>query len=207
MLTVQLENWNKNLNCWTLASHWGDPDSVPDYFKWDLWWTKWHWSRFSPESFGFLPLIIIPPLLHTHPSPPHEGCDIPDQAAHHHTLSPKLGAASPTRHLFGLEIKVVCMRFSRWWSCRQYMRFQVLTATSMNTTVFWDVAPCSLVEMDRRFRGAHCLHHQGIPNFYKTTRRNIPEDSHLLGGSIALLHVDTHLQVHTALQPRRPPST
>jgi hypothetical protein len=28
-------------------------------------------------------------------------------------------------------------------------------------TVFWDFAPRSLVEVDRRFRGAYCLHHQG----------------------------------------------
>jgi hypothetical protein len=27
--------------------------------------------------------------------------------------------------------------------------------------VFWDVAPCSLVEVGRCFRGANCLHHQG----------------------------------------------
>jgi hypothetical protein len=27
--------------------------------------------------------------------------------------------------------------------------------------VFWDVAPCSHVEVDRRLRGAYCLHHQG----------------------------------------------
>jgi hypothetical protein len=27
-------------------------------------------------------------------------------------------------------------------------------------TVFWDVEPCSLLEIDRRFRGAYCLHHQ-----------------------------------------------
>jgi hypothetical protein len=27
--------------------------------------------------------------------------------------------------------------------------------------VFWDVAPRSLVEIDRRFRGASCLHHEG----------------------------------------------
>jgi hypothetical protein len=27
--------------------------------------------------------------------------------------------------------------------------------------VFWDVASCNDVEVDRRFRGAHCLHHQG----------------------------------------------
>jgi hypothetical protein len=27
--------------------------------------------------------------------------------------------------------------------------------------VFWDVAPCSKVYVDRRFRGAYCLHYQG----------------------------------------------
>jgi hypothetical protein len=63
--------------------------------------------------------------------------------------------------------------------------------------VFWDVAPCSPVEVYRRFRGGCCLHHQdddgGVidlmmeaasisetsVNFYETTRRNTPEDSHL----------------------------
>jgi hypothetical protein len=39
--------------------------------------------------------------------------------------------------------------------------FQVLTAASMVFKVFWDVAPCSHVEVDRRFRGGYCLHHQG----------------------------------------------
>jgi hypothetical protein len=28
-------------------------------------------------------------------------------------------------------------------------------------TIFWDIAPCSLVETDRRCRGAYCLNHQG----------------------------------------------
>jgi hypothetical protein len=42
----------------------------------------------------------------------------------------------------------------------QYVRVHVLTAASM-LLVFWDVAPCSHVEVDRRFRGAYCLHHQG----------------------------------------------
>jgi hypothetical protein len=41
------------------------------------------------------------------------------------------------------------------------VRFQVLTATSMKMTVFWDVVPYSLIEIYRRFRGAYCLHHQG----------------------------------------------
>jgi hypothetical protein len=38
-------------------------------------------------------------------------------------------------------------------------------------TLFWDVAPCSLVGIDRCFRGAYCLHHQGTSeksaNFYR----------------------------------------
>jgi hypothetical protein len=66
----------------------------------------------------------------------------------------------------------------------------------MKMAVFWDIAPCSLVEVYRRFRGAFCLHHQGDEslitlmmeaastcetsvNFYQTTRRINPEDSHL----------------------------
>jgi hypothetical protein len=42
-------------------------------------------------------------------------------------------------------------------------------------TVFRDVAPCSLVDVYRRFRGACCLHHQGTcktsANVYQIARR------------------------------------
>jgi hypothetical protein len=38
--------------------------------------------------------------------------------------------------------------------------------------VFWDVAPCSLIYVFRRFRGAYCPHYHGMWH-------NIPEDSHL----------------------------
>jgi hypothetical protein len=38
------------------------------------------------------------------------------------------------------------------------VRFQVLTATSMKMAVFWDFAPCSLLDTDRSFRGTYCLH-------------------------------------------------
>jgi hypothetical protein len=31
----------------------------------------------------------------------------------------------------------------------------------MMMEAFWDSASCSLVEADRRFVGAYCLHHQG----------------------------------------------
>jgi hypothetical protein len=40
------------------------------------------------------------------------------------------------------------------------VRFQVLTAASTKMAVFWVVAPCSLVEVYRRFSGAWCLHYQ-----------------------------------------------
>jgi hypothetical protein len=33
-------------------------------------------------------------------------CDIPDQAAHYHTLGPKVEAAYLSRHLAGLRVKV-----------------------------------------------------------------------------------------------------
>jgi hypothetical protein len=31
----------------------------------------------------------------------------------------------------------------------------------MKIDVFWDAAPCNLVEIDKSFRAACCLHHQG----------------------------------------------
>jgi hypothetical protein len=54
----------------------------------------------------------------------------------------------------------------------------------LKMTVFWDVAPCSLVETDRRFRGVYRLHHQGDKHLWKVGPflldwSNIPEDSHL----------------------------
>jgi hypothetical protein len=76
----------------------------------------------------------------------------------------------------------------------------------MNMAVFWVAAPCSLVQVYRRFRGAWCLNHhrpdddisevlaasiirammieapstsEMSVNFYQTTRCNNPEDSHL----------------------------
>jgi hypothetical protein len=72
------------------------------------------------------------------------------------------------------------------------VRFHDFSSASMKFRVFWDVAPCSKVDVDRRFRGAHCLHHQGVlmmevalisetsANINLTTRRYIPEDSKLL---------------------------
>jgi hypothetical protein len=35
--------------------------------------------------------------------------------------------------------------------------------------VFWDVAPCSLVEVYQRFGGPCCLHHQGDVTAVRTS--------------------------------------
>jgi hypothetical protein len=68
------------------------------------------------------------------------------------------------------------------------MRYQVLTATSMKMAVFWDVSLCSLVYIDRRFRGAYChivaLMMEAVSSSETSvsmyqTRRNIPEDNRL----------------------------
>jgi hypothetical protein len=55
------------------------------------------------------------------------------------------------------------------------VRFQVLTAESMRMIVFWDAAPCSLIVLLMEAASTS----ETSVNFYETTRRNIPEDSHL----------------------------
>jgi hypothetical protein len=62
----------------------------------------------------------------------------------------------------------------------------------MKMAVFWDVAPCSLVGINRQLllppssgRCSDALMMEAVSTFemsfniYQTTRRNIPEDSHL----------------------------
>jgi hypothetical protein len=53
-----------------------------------------------------------------------------------------------------------------------YTRFQVLTAASMRIRAFWNLAPCSLVGVDRRFRDAYYFHHQGIVDDLKENISN-----------------------------------
>jgi hypothetical protein len=58
---------------------------------------------------------------------------------------------------------------------------------SMKMTPFWDIAPCSLVEVGRRFRGAYCLQYcpdvrrtsETSVNFNETTWPYIPNSCHL----------------------------
>jgi hypothetical protein len=54
----------------------------------------------------------------------------------------------------------------------------------LKMTDFWDVAPCSLVEIYQRFRGAYCLHYEGNEDSKELWNvghflRDYAENSHL----------------------------
>jgi hypothetical protein len=51
----------------------------------------------------------------------------------------------------------------------------------MKMAVCWDIAPCSVVDIDRRFKRASSA---TSVNICQTTQCNIPEDSHLQGGVV-----------------------
>jgi hypothetical protein len=58
----------------------------------------------------------------------------------------------------------------------------------LKMTAFWAISPCNFVEVDRHFRRAYCLHHQGDDEvrtsetsayFHDTTRRYIQGNCYL----------------------------
>jgi hypothetical protein len=60
----------------------------------------------------------------------------------------------------------------------------------MKIIIYWDIAPCSLVEINQCFRGAYCLHHQGND-----------------GGSKHLWNIGKFLWDYMAQHPRRQSSS
>jgi hypothetical protein len=81
----------------------------------------------------------------------------------------------------------LCTWIRAWHgSHEREVRFQALTAASTKVTVFWDIAPNSLVEVDRRFWVAYCLNQS-------------PNDI----GSTQLWNVGQLQRDYTALYPRR----
>jgi hypothetical protein len=71
------------------------------------------------------------------------------------------------------------------WACHV---LNVRYGNKIKMAVFWTVTSCSLVDVYRRFRGAYkaialMMEAESTSemsvNFYQTTRRNNPKDSHL----------------------------
>jgi hypothetical protein len=95
--------------------------------------------------------------------------------------------------------------------------FEVFTAVVMESIIFWDVTPCSLLSFNRRFGGTYRLHLQGRRNnFSKTQQASTllatclpagycwnyffdPED----GGDMFLRNVGCNSTDYTASHPRR----
>jgi hypothetical protein len=107
-----------------------------------------------------------------------------------------------------------------WHGKSDIIRCSVLTATNMKMTVFWDVAPCSLVEINRRFGDAYChiivLMMEAVSTsetsvkLYQTTRRNISEDSlHHQGDDevVSTSERSSFLPTYPAQHPRRQSSS
>jgi hypothetical protein len=91
---------------------------------------------------------------------------------------------------FQHEIVVAAIKLQPFDTSPKVLRkttINVNHANRLTMTVFWDVTQCGLVDTDRRFRVAYCLHHktdavsstETSVNIYQTTRCNVAEDSHL----------------------------
>jgi hypothetical protein len=53
------------------------------------------------------------------------------------------------------------------------VRYQVLMAAILKMTAFWDIAPCSLVEGDRQFRGCTASIIKAMMEYAPLKRRSI----------------------------------
>jgi hypothetical protein len=76
------------------------------------------------------------------------------------------------------------------------VRFHFLTPVSMKKTPLLNVAQCSLVEVNRRFRDSYWFYRQSDEQIIITDR---PED----GGSTHLWNVSLRPQDYTGLHPRK----
>jgi hypothetical protein len=65
------------------------------------------------------------------------------------------------RHMYILFIKFLSQVKSLWYTPNNIFRPLFKVNHKFKIRVFWDIVPCSLVGVDRRFGVAYCLHHQG----------------------------------------------
>jgi hypothetical protein len=77
---------------------------------------------------------------------------------------------------FSLQVfqPIFCVHFCLPVTGAINVRLWVLMAAGMKFRVFWNIAPCSHVEKDRRFISAYCLHHQGNESKLQVLSSPIP---------------------------------
>jgi hypothetical protein len=79
---------------------------------------------------------------------------------------------------------------------------------TLKTRAFWDIAQCSLAEVDRRFRRAYCLHHQGdrssetSVSFYQTARCNNSKDGIFILDAVRTWDLSSHLCLRVTINIR-----
>jgi hypothetical protein len=83
---------------------------------------------------------------------------IPEHHHHHRREKPQMSHIKNPIHIY-LRFSSDIRHTKTCYKQKFWMRIQVLTAARMKMSVFWDVAPCNLIDIDRRFRGTYCLHH------------------------------------------------
>jgi hypothetical protein len=70
--------------------------------------------------------------------------------------------------------------------------FQTLAAANMKMIVFWSVAPCSLIDVYRRFRGASCPHAVSLIIEAATTSEKSVYFTRLHGATIQKKNISIH---------------
>jgi hypothetical protein len=76
------------------------------------------------------------------------------------------GFSRSKMNIFSSYTLILSYTSSAYWvlsvKFRTRRNFEVFITVSLKMADCWDVAPCSVTDTDRRFRGPSCLHHQAV---------------------------------------------
>jgi hypothetical protein len=75
---------------------------------------------------------------------------------------------------------------------------------SVKMTAFSDMAPCSLIEADLRFRGVHCFHHQGNESSQYTYLNRQATSTRLHGATLQKAEIRLYEDIHVSGSVERP---
>jgi hypothetical protein len=119
---------------------------------WDLWWTEWHWDRFSSFFFRF-PLSVSFHRVRIHIDYIIWGMNNGHVGGRR---SEKI--VSPYGHEQHQQLRISAHSGQCKYSPKCNKESNHLQRYKINTgmVVFWSTAPCSIVKVERQFRCEHC---------------------------------------------------